>query len=366
MRPENERVTVISVNCSMSVSPFDHPFLSGFLGDAEIAAQFSAEADIKAMIAFELSLAEVESDKGLIPTSAATAIASTLAHFVPDIEKLREAAARDGVIVPELVSQMRVTVGQPHGEYLHLGATSQDVIDTSLTMRLKIVLGILTRRLDDVASALTDLDRKFGSSLLLAHTRMQPAMDITVSDRIRSWREPLARHQDRLAAIADQVAVVQFGGAAGTLEKLGGKGAEVRKALAGKLGLADIPQWHSQRDRLVDFAGLLSLIAGSLGKIGQDIALLAQAGVEIELTRGGGSSAMANKKNPVAAEVLVTLARFNATQLAGMHGALMHEQERSGASWTLEWLLLPQMAVAAGAALHNAGQLIANVDRIGR
>ncbi len=350
----------------MSVSPFDHPFLAGLLGDAEIAAQFSAKADIKAMIAFELALAEVEGDKELIPTSAATAIARTLAHFVPNMEKLKEATTRDGVIVPELVSQMRAAVGQPQGEYLHFGTTSQDVIDTSLTMRLKVVLGILTRRLNGVADALADLDRKFGSHFLLAHTRMQPAMDITVSDRIRSWSEPLARHRHRLAATKDQVAVLQFGGAAGTLEKLAGKGAAVRMALAGKLELADIPQWHSQRDRLADFANLLSLITGSLGKIGLDIALLARAGVEIELKGGGGSSAMPNKKNPVAAEVLVTLARFNATQLAGMHGALVHEHERSGASWTLEWLLLPQMAVAAGAALHNAGQLIANIERIGR
>jgi 3-carboxy-cis,cis-muconate cycloisomerase len=363
---KNEGGTVVSVNRCMSVSPFDHPFLSGLLGDTEIAAQFSAETDIKAMIAFELALAEVEGGMELIPTGAAAAIAGTLAHFVPDMERLRKGAARDGVVVPELVSQMRTATGQPHGESLHFGATSQDIIDTSLTMRLKVVIAILQHRLGTVADALSDLDRKFGGRSLLARTRMQPATEIIVSDRIRSWSEPLARHRQRLAAITDQIAVVQFGGAAGTLEKLGSNGAAVRKALAGRLGLADVTQWHSQRDRLADFASLLSLITGNLGKLGLDIALLAQAGEEIELTGGGGSSAMPNKKNPVAAEVLVTLARFNATQLAGMHGALVHEQERSGASWTLEWLLLPQMAVAAGAALRHAGQLITSVEKIGR
>ena len=140
--------------------------------------------------------------------------------------------------------------------------------------------------------------------------------------------------------------VVQFGGAAGTLEKLGDKAPAVRAALAAKLGLGDAPQWHSQRDALAEFAGWLSLVTGSLGKFGQDIALMAQAGDEIELSGGGGSSAMPHKQNPVAAEALVALARFNATQLSGMHQALVHEQERSGAAWTLEWLMLPQMVVA--------------------
>ena len=159
--------------------------------------------------------------------------------------------------------------------------------------------------------------------------------------------------------------MVQFGGAAGTLEKLGDKGPAVRAALAAKLGLGDAPQWHSQRDALAEFAGWLSLVTGSLGKFGQDIALMAQAGTEIELSGGGGSSAMPHKQNPVKAEVLVALARFNATQLSGMHQALVHEQERSGAAWTLEWLLLPQMAVATAAALRLAAELAGQIESLG-
>ena len=157
------------------------------------------------------------------------------------------------------------------------------------------------------------------------------------------------RHLERLDALRRSLLVVQFGGAAGTLEKLGDKGPAVRAALADRLGLADAPQWHSQRDRIAELAGWLSLVTGSLGKFGQDVALMAQAGDEIELAGGGGSSAMPHKQNPVDAEVLVTLARFNAAQLSGMHQALVHEQERSGAAWTLEWLILPQMVMATAA-----------------
>ncbi|TIT74292.1 MAG: 3-carboxy-cis,cis-muconate cycloisomerase, partial [Mesorhizobium sp.] len=102
-----------------------------------------------------------------------------------------------------------------------------------------------------------------------------------------------------------------------------------------------------------------------LGKFGQDVALTALAGTDIKLSGRGGSSAMPHKQNPVKAEALVALARFNATQLAGMHQALVHEQERSGAAWTLEWLMLPQMVVATAAALRLAAELAGQIESLG-
>lgn len=349
----------------MTVSPFDHPYLSGLLGDEQVTRQFSVEAEVAAMVAFERALAEAEAAEGVIGSDAADAIVSALASFVPDVAALKDAVARDGVVVPELVRQLRASVGKPHGDKLHFGATSQDVIDTALILRLKVVVERLDAQLAEVIAKFSALEEEFGIRPLMGLTRMQAAIEISVADRIRAWREPLERHRSRLAAMKQELLVVQFGGAAGTLEKLGPKAASVRKALAQKLGLGDAPQWHSQRDRLADFAGLLSLMTGSLGKFGQDVALMAQGGDEIALSGGGGSSAMPHKQNPIAAEALVTLARFNATQLPGMHHALVHEQERSGSAWTLEWLLLPQMAVAAAASLRLANTLAGQIESMG-
>ncbi|MBB6467772.1 3-carboxy-cis,cis-muconate cycloisomerase [Aminobacter lissarensis] len=349
----------------MTVSPFDHPFLSSLLADAETARQFSADAEIAAMLAFERALAEAEADAGVIGLEAAAAIAAAITSFRPDMGALGAAVARDGVVVPDLVRQLRGAVGEPHGDKVHFGATSQDVIDTALVLRLKPVVERLDALLADVVARLDVLQSRFGTRPLMGRTRMQAAIPITVSDRVSSWLAPLQRHRARLAAIRPELLVVQFGGAAGTLEKLGDKAAAVRGSLAQRLGLGDAPQWHSQRDRLADFAGLLSLVTGSLGKFGQDVALMAQDGSEIALVGGGGSSAMPHKQNPVAAEVLVTLACFNATQLSGMHHALVHEQERSGAAWTLEWLLLPQMVVAAAASLGQAASLAGQIESIG-
>lgn len=123
---------------------------------------------------------------------------------------------------------------------------------------------------------------------------------------------------------------------------------------------------HTTRDAIADYANLLSLITGSLGKMGQDITLMAQQGIdEIAFSGGGTSSAMPHKQNPVPAELLITLARFNATQLSGMHHAMLHEQERSGAAWTLEWMILPQMAQATCRSLAVAANLCGRITRIG-
>ncbi|MGB3812710.1 MAG: 3-carboxy-cis,cis-muconate cycloisomerase [Shinella sp.] len=349
----------------MTISPFDHPYLSGLLGDEEVASLFSAAAELEAMLAFEVALAKAQAAEGIVPHEAARAIAEAARRFSPDVASLRQATARDGVVVPDLVRQLRAAVGEVHGKHVHVGATSQDVIDSGLMLRLARVLPIVGDRLAALDRHLGGLAAQFGSRPLMGRTRMQAAIPITAADRISAWRSPLQRQADRLKALEQGGLAVQFGGAAGTLERLGDKAAAVRAALAGELGLADAPQWHAQRDRIMEFAGLMAAVTGSLGKAGQDIALMADRGGEIALAGGGGSSAMPHKQNPVAAEVLVTLARFNAAQLGGLAQAAVHEQERSGAAWTLEWLILPQMVVACGAALRLAGELFSSIERIG-
>jgi len=344
----------------MSVSPFEHPFLSGLLGDAEVAARFTAEADIAAMLAFEVALAEAEVEFGVIPAEAAVVIAKAAGAFKPDMAALNAATARDGVVVPELVRQFRRAVGSPHGEHVHFGATSQDVIDTSSTLRLLPVLDLLSARIGRLLDALETLSEEEGGTIVMAHTRMQAAIPVPASRKIASWADPLTRHIAALDRLRDELAVLTFGGAVGTLEKLGDKAGAVAGSLASRLNLsAPSHARHSERDGPVAVASLLSLLTGSLGKMGADIALAAQSEIgEIKLASGGGSSAMPHKVNPVGAEMLVALARFNATLLSGMHQSLVHENERSGAAWTLEWMLLPQMFVATGAALRTALELV--------
>jgi 3-carboxy-cis,cis-muconate cycloisomerase len=346
----------------MTVSAFDSPLLSPLVGDAEVAAHFSVEADSRAMLAFEGALARAEALAGLVPAEAAARIVSVCEKFSPDIADLAAGAAKDGVVVPALFKLLRGEVGAPHDAHIHRGATSQDVIDTSLVLRLKPVLAIYEARLRALIEALRALEASQGAVALMGRTRMQRALPIRAADKLRAWREPLQRHLDRLIQLRPRVLVVQFGGAVGVRGDLDGKGDQVAAELARLLQLGTGPCWQVERDAIAELASWCSLLSGSLGKIGVDVALMAQNEIgEVKLADGGGSSAMPHKANPVRAEMLVTLARFNAALLGGQHQALVHENERSGAAWTLEWLVLPQMIVAAAAALRHASALCAGL-----
>jgi 3-carboxy-cis,cis-muconate cycloisomerase len=344
----------------MNISVFDHPWLGALLGDGETARHFAPEAELRSMLQFETALAKVEAGLGIIPAAAAVAIARAGESFQPDEAALAQAAARDGLVVPEWLGQLRRAVGAPDDVHVHFGATSQDVLDTSLILRLKPILGIFAARLASFDDRLGELSRQHGTQTLMGRTRMQRALHITWADKIAAWRAPLTRHQARLQELKPRLLVVQLGGPVGTLDKLGDKGPAIVAALARELGLAaPANAWHTARDTLAEFAGWLSLLTGALGKIGQDITLLAQNEVgEVTIAGGGRSSAMIHKSNPVLAEILVSLARYNAVQLSGMHQALVHEMERSGAAWTLEWMVLPQMVAATGAALSRGIALL--------
>lgn len=351
----------------MSASPFDHPLLGGLLGDEDVAAQLSADAELTQMTVFESALAIAEGAEDVIPADAAAAIAQRLASFAPDPADLREGTIRDGVVVPALIRQMRAQVGEPHGRFVHFGATSQDVIDTSLLLRLQPILAAFEQRLLSLRERNLALVAGFGRQPLMGRTRMQDALPITVADRLAEWQGPVDRALERLEQLRPRLLVLQLGGPVGTLGELGDKREAVGRRLAQALGLGYRAQsWHSQRDTIGELGSWLSLVAGALGKIGQDVALMAQNPVaEIALEGGGGSSAMAHKQNPVKAEVLVALARYTASLLGGLHQSLVHEQERSGAAWTLEWLVLPQMLMTTGAALRTTIELYGSIKGMG-
>jgi 3-carboxy-cis,cis-muconate cycloisomerase len=257
------------------------------------------------------------------------------------------------------VRQLRAAVGEPHARHLHRGATSQDVIDTSLVLRLAPALDGLDVRLDALDAALAALSARDGATPLMAQTRMQRALPFTVADKLETWREPLPRHRARLAELRPRLLRLQFGGPVGTRAELGPQADAVAEHMAGRLGLGNAPAWHAQRDGIVELGGWLALVCGSLGKMGQDVALMVQNETGTATLAGGGtSSAMAHKSNPVPAELLVALARFAAGLSGTLAGALVHENERSGAAWTLEWLVLPRLVITAGASLRTALSLV--------
>lgn len=346
----------------MTTDVFTHPWLGGLFGDTEAEAIWSPDRQIAHMLRVEAAYTRALGRVGTVPQEQATRAARVIEVFDPDIDALRRASARDGLPVPDLVRQIKDAAGAD-AEAVHVGMTSQDVLDTALTLTLQEINRLLSERLSSLSTALADLTDRYGDVQIMGRTRMQAALPIAFAQRASGWSAPVAAHAARLASLRPSVECLQLGGPVGDRATLGPQADAIASDMAARLGLSNPPAaWHTQREGLADYAGLLSLMTGTLGKMGQDICLMAQQGIdEVQISGGGGSSAMPHKQNPVLAELLVTLARFNATQVAGMHHALVHEQDRSGAAWALEWMILPQMTKATARSLAAARDLC---DRI--
>src|SRR5690606_17461822 len=141
---------------------------------------------------------EAEAEEGIVPEAAAFAVGAALAGFSPDVPALKAGMAKDGVVVPALLAQLRGKLGPEHAPHLHFGATSQDAIDTGLALRLSKAAGLLGARLDRLVGALDALEKRDGAIEVMAHTRMQAALPVPAARKIRAWREPLMRHRARL------------------------------------------------------------------------------------------------------------------------------------------------------------------------
>ncbi|HMR29330.1 MAG TPA: 3-carboxy-cis,cis-muconate cycloisomerase [Geminicoccaceae bacterium] len=334
--------------------------LTALLADAEAAALLDDAAQAAAMVAVEAALARVEARLGIIPAAHGEAISAALAGFEPDLADLAHGTGSAGVPVPALVAQLRRRVGPPAGDFVHWGATSQDIVDTALVLQLREILGVLDGRLNALATALAGLAEAHAATPMIGRTRFQQAVPTTFGLKAAGWLAPLLRHRRRLAELEPRLLLVQLGGAAGNLAVLGDKGVAVMEGLAEELGLGcPAMPWHSQRDGPAELASWLALVTGSLGKLGQDVLLLAQNEVgEAREAAGGGSSTMPQKSNPILSEALVTLARRNAALVGGMHEAMLHAHERDGAAWALEWAVLPEMISGTAAALVHADRLV--------
>ena len=349
------------------MSTGEHGWASGLFRDHEIAEQFSDAAVFASFARFEQALINGLAEAQLVETADAANLIGQIASFRPDEGAIAEAVIRDGVPVPEYLRQLRAHVSGPVRGMVHHGATSQDLMDTATVEVLANVSTILAARIDRLLELMDELATRHGDNELKAITRMQAALDFHASDRLDNWRRPLEALRDRLPELNEQVRILQFGGAVGDLQALGDKAPVIARSLAQQLGL-NWPghSWHSARGPVIAQAGWLSELTGTLGKIGQDVALMALRGdQDIRLTAGGSSSAMPHKQNPVTAERLVTLARYSATLISGMHHAQIHEMERSGAAWMLEWVVLPQLCETAGNSLTAASALMQSIQRLG-
>lgn len=335
----------------------------GLLGDQEVAAALSAEAEIRVMLDVEAALARAQGKLGIIPPPAALEIDTIARGLKIATGDLAPSTAANGVPVIGLVNALRGAVSAEAAHYVHWGATSQDIMDTALVVNLRAVLEILETRLHTLVGQLSRMARLHRDTVMAGRTRSQQAVPTTFGLKVCAWVAPLLRHVERLQDLRRRLLVAQLGGAVGTLAPFGDQGVLLAEAFAKELDLASpLMPWHSQRDTVLELAGWFAGVSASLGKAGSDLVLLAQTEVGEVRLEGGGSSTMPQKANPVAAEQLVALARYSGGQLGALHAAAVHTHERDSTAWELEWLALPPLAEATGAGLRHAIAICESLD----
>ena len=341
-------------------------FLSHLVPSPRTQQAYSDRLMLANMVQVETAYLQALANLGLADKTTTQEILDGLKDFKCDemLEKLHYATAQDGVVVPALVRLMyeHLTAKNIDAELLHKGMTSQDVMDTAFVISWQAFNKFLYEELMELLELSKKLQQQFGDHRVMAYTRMQPALEIKFLHRLQTWHHGLDSLARELTELRPKLEQISLGGAVGDRRAWQKNHDKINQEMAKILGLA--PQhyvWHNLRGCVQDYAHFLHKVTGHNAKIGQDIALMAQAGAII-LKSGGSSSAMPDKSNPISAEILVSLGRYNAGLLSAIGNAMIHEQERSGSAWTLEWLTLPDMLGAVEASLTHLRRVWQNID----
>lgn len=327
----------------------------------QIELIFADEQSINRWVEVEIALAKVQAEIGIISEPL-----PNLDSFQPDYNKLSSALEKSGVPIAELVKQIKAHVGDDHAQFVHYGATTQDILDTALVLQLRDSLAIIEPLLESLITQLAYLADNHRATVIVGRTRSQAALPTTFGLKVANWLAPLLRQRIRLSGLKPRLLNVQFGGAVGNLSALGNDGLAVQTTLAKNLGLGvPVTTWHTQRDTLAEFASWLSLTTGALATMAQTIILMAQSEVA-ELTESddptrGGSSTMPQKRNPIVSESILTIHQTNVGHLTALHASLPHEHERATGNWQVEWLNLPPMVSYTACALEKADWLGRNL-----
>ena len=347
----------------------------------EVTETFSLLRQLRAMMRFEWALTSALEKQKIAEMGSGATLKSLLdANFI-DIEALERTALEAGNIAIPFVQQLTAAVKRENESAalaVHLGATSQDVIDTALVLQIREGFQLILDAIERLDFALTKQVKTHSDTVMTGRTWLQPAPPITLGLKLAGTLCALRRHRSRIKAASDRVLVLQFGGAVGTLAALGSAGAEVSAEVARLLELKEpeLP-WHAQRDNLVEIALVLALLVGTLGKFAKDIALLMQVEVaELAEPTGegrGSSSTMPHKQNPVACAMILSSAARVPGLVSTMLVAMPQEHERGLGLWQAEWETLPEIFRISAAALRSsieiaeglqvdAGRMASNLD----
>lgn len=305
----------------------------------------------------EVALAQVQAELGIIPRDAAEEIARSARAEGLDSDRLKLLIDQTVHPIVPLIRVLKDACQGEAGEYIHWGATTQDIMDTALVLQIKEAETILTERMARLIAVLIKLAAEHRDTVMVGRTHGQQGPPVTLGYKAAVWLAEMHRHRQRLKQARPRVLVGQLGGAVGTLASLGEDAWQVQSRMMQILGL-EVPliTWHTSRDGLAEFTSILGMTASTAGKISAEIINLQRTEIgEVEepFPMGKvGSSTMPHKRNPMVCEAVLALARMVMRAVPLALDAMIQDHERDWTGDHLEWAYLGEVCIMTDAALE--------------
>jgi len=351
----------------MPSSVFDSTLLKHLWGTDELRAIFSDENRVQKWYDYEAALARAQAGLGIIPAAAAAEITAKAKVANVDLEAIAAEVRRaKHPLVPSVRALQAICAGD-HGEYLHFGPTTQDVLDTGMMLQVREAHAIFVRDLRAVGRELYRLAETHKTTPMAGRTHAVQALPITFGHKCAVWLAETGRNFERLTQLEQRMFVGSLVGAVGTKASFGERAFELDEKVMARLGLgvAEV-SWQPARDRFVEYVGVLGLIVGSLANIANEIITLAHTEIDelAEPFSEGkvGSSTMPHKRNPSTAESVATIGRVLRYTVALMHDAMLHEHERDASAWRIEWKAVPEACLMTGVVLQQMKYILAGLE----
>ena len=351
----------------MGISVFDSILLKDAWSTEEMRGVFSDENRMQRWLDVEAALALIQAKLDMIPQQAADEIVakSKLDHIDMDFV-CQHLKMTKHPFVPVVRALQQVCDGTA-GEYVHYGATTQDIIDTGLVLQLREAFEVIRRDLQTIAGELARLSKEHRDTPMMGRTLSLQALPITFGFKTAIWLSEIDRHLERMAEMEQRVFVGSIVGAVGTKASFGEKGDEMERAVNDHLGLGTPNiSWQAARDRFYEFGSVMGGINATLNKIGNQLLLLAHNEFDEIAEPFGegqvGSSTMPHKRNPAVIENSVTVSNMLKSNINMLSDMTKHEHERDGAVWKMEWKILPEICLMLSVVLDNLKFVFAGLE----
>jgi len=345
----------------------DSTIFQGIFTTDEMRRVWSDENRTEKYLDIEAALAKVQAELGLIPAEAAQEIIGHCRLDQIDLPRLREQTERIGYPILGVVTQINQLCRDGLGEYVHWGATTQDITDTATVLQIREALDLVDAELTAISAGLAALAKEHRDTPMIGRSNLQQAIPITFGYKMAGPLSAIERHRERLTQLRERVLVGEFAGAAGTLASLEVGALETQAGLCDELGLAQpVIAWHTIRDNIAEVGTFLGLVGGTLGKLSTDVKLMMQTEVgevyEPYAHGRGSSSTMPQKRNPISSCYIHAAISVVRQHAAALMDAMVADHERSTGPWEIEWIVLPEAFCLMAGALKQARAVVEGLE----